>query len=142
WELPLATDAQTPIPRAARRFIRTVLTLTETAVDGDALEVRCVSPGAGRQCSSPTGVSRPERARVSLKSRLLGAVAIGFSVASCGGAPLASSGAPRFDLSPVDPVTQAPTTDQEIHNPRLVAPPPAYGNKVVRASTHARGVDS
>jgi hypothetical protein len=46
WELPVQGSDETPIPRAAQEFIRTVLLLTDTAVDGDMLEVRCATPSS------------------------------------------------------------------------------------------------
>jgi len=61
WSLPISgTDA--PIPRAARRFIVGVLVLTDAAVDGDVLEVRCVGEGprfTRRGLLAPPGASRP-----------------------------------------------------------------------------------
>lgn len=39
--LPLVTAADAPIPRAARRFILSILVVTESAEKGDLLEVRC-----------------------------------------------------------------------------------------------------
>lgn len=143
WDLPLLADAQTPIPRAASRFIRTVLTLTETAVDGDTLEIRCVNPGARRECARPVAGGRPERVLVAVRKRLLGAVAsVGLLVASCGTASLANPRAPVLDRPPVDQVTQAPSTEKEAETPRLVAPPPAYGNKIVLAAEHGSGAES
>jgi hypothetical protein len=42
WPLPLRGRPQAPIPGVAWRFILTVLTLTETAVDGDTIDVCCI----------------------------------------------------------------------------------------------------
>jgi hypothetical protein len=42
WGVPLAGPSASPLPRVAARFIRAVLALTESSVDGDALRVRCV----------------------------------------------------------------------------------------------------
>lgn len=64
WNLPIAGATDAPVPRAARRFIQAVLVLTDTAVDGDMLEVRCVGEGPrftrrgllappGTPCSNP-----------------------------------------------------------------------------------------
>lgn len=143
WDLPVVADAQTPIPRAARHFIQTVLTLTETAVDGDTVEVRCVKPGARRECAKPVADGKPERVLGALRKRLLGAVAgVGVVLASCGTASLQNPRAPLLDRPAVDKVTQAPSTDEETETPRVVAPPPAYGNKIVLAVEHESGAES
>jgi hypothetical protein len=42
WDLPIAAPAETPIPKAASRFVHAVLSLTTTAEDGDWLSVRRV----------------------------------------------------------------------------------------------------
>jgi hypothetical protein len=47
WQLPLTGNAIEPVPQVARRFIRSVLVLTDAAVDGDVLEVRCLERGEG-----------------------------------------------------------------------------------------------
>lgn len=142
WELPLEADAETPIPRAARRFIQTVLALTDTAVDGDTLEVRCVKPEGRRECPKP-GPRAPKSVLVSLKARLLGAVAtIGLLLASCGTASLERPRAPVLDRPPAAHVTKAPTADEGAEQAPLVAPPPAYGNKIVQLATHEPGVGS
>lgn len=53
WSLPVRGAPQEPVPRGAGLFIQAVLDLTETAVDGDILQVRragsrtAARPGAG-----------------------------------------------------------------------------------------------
>ena len=68
WDLPVHASDETPVPQAAREFIRAVLVLTDTAVDGDLLEVRCVDPSRrrGPERSAAHGSSVP-----TLASRLL-----------------------------------------------------------------------
>ena len=58
----------------------------------------------------------------------LAALAVG-----CGGGALSEPKAPP----PVDPETRAQPRQKD--DPRLIAPPPAYGNKVVMASTGQAG---
>lgn len=41
WDLPIAAAAASPVARAASPFVEAVLAVTETAGDGDELEVRC-----------------------------------------------------------------------------------------------------
>lgn len=49
WSLPVRGAAREPVPRGAGPFIQAVLELTETAVDGDTLQVWRVGPrSAGR----------------------------------------------------------------------------------------------
>jgi hypothetical protein len=45
WSLPVSDHDDMPVPRAARRFICAVLVLTDAAIDGDMLRVRCVGEG-------------------------------------------------------------------------------------------------
>ena len=45
WSLPVSDRNDMPVPRAARRFICAVLVLTDAAIDGDFLRVRCVGEG-------------------------------------------------------------------------------------------------
>ncbi|MDF3066583.1 MAG: hypothetical protein K0R38_2184 [Polyangiaceae bacterium] len=40
WNLPMRADAETPIPKAAGRFVNAVLALTSSAEDGDWVEIR------------------------------------------------------------------------------------------------------
>lgn len=56
WELPLAAPAETPIPKAASRFVQAVLSLTKTAEDGDWLSVRRVgdAPSFARPQTVPS----------------------------------------------------------------------------------------
>lgn len=136
WDLPLHADAETPIPRVARRFIQTVLVLTDSSVDGDTLEVRCLKPKVRSEGTRPAQSDARKRALPSLKARLLAALAtFGLLLASCGAAPLPRPQAPVLDRPPASHVTRAPGSEAGTEQAPLVAPPPAYGNKVVHSAT-------
>ncbi len=49
---PFAEDWSEPVPKAARAFVAAVLSLTQAAVAGDVLEVRC-TPSAPRVATGP-----------------------------------------------------------------------------------------
>lgn len=45
WSLPVSGTTDAPVPRAAGSFIQSVLAVTDAAVDGYVLQVRCIDAG-------------------------------------------------------------------------------------------------
>jgi hypothetical protein len=140
WQLPVDPLEAIRVVDAARSFTAAVLELTANAVDGDTLAVR-------RDGSPPRFAAKPNQrghslasaghglARLGLKSLLVAVLAAG-----CGGS-----------LPPVEASSPAVLAEQEASERSeergkageehpLVAPPPAYGNKVVKL--HARSTVS
>ena len=144
WELPLTADAETPIPRAARRFIQTVLVLTSASVDGDELEIRCVPSEtrsvAGGALAGSAGSSSAPTARVRLMAALTTVSALGlFLVAGCGAAVSQPPQGPASDASDAGQLSEARPADEHGEQAPIIAPPPAYGNKIVRSASSLAG---
>jgi hypothetical protein len=142
WDLPLAGAAEQPVPQVARRFIRTVLALTDTAVDGDVLEVRCVKPDVARGRVTAPPVAADRRGWL-LKAGLVRVLPLSALLLSA----CVSTAAPQPQLPeaqrtpPTNELTETrPQPPREIAP--IIAPPPGYGNKVVttRASQERGGV--
>ena len=144
WALPLTAAAETPVPRAARRFIQTVLVLTKASVDGDELEIRCVTSETpkvpGGALAGSAGPSSAPTARGRLVAALTAvAAALGlFLVAGCGAAVSQPTQAPLSDASEAGQLSEAHPADEQGDQAPIIAPP-AYGNKVVRSASTLAG---
>jgi hypothetical protein len=138
WELPVDADGSERVAEAAKRFVTAVLAITERVVDGDRLEVRRYG-AAPRFAKHPPGeevsasVRRPTVMGLALKAVCTGLLAIGCSAGST-----PSPKTPRgVELEQKSTTNVEQRRDQNEPDP-VVAPPPAYGNKVVRLQAHQR----
>lgn len=134
WELPITGAAEQPVPQVARRFIRTVLALTDTAVDGDVLEVRCVEPYAARgRASTPAAASTSRRGWLR-KAALVRALPLAaLLLAACVSTTAPQPEVPEAARTPANEVTETRPQPPRETAP-IVAPPPGYGNKIVKTT--------
>lgn len=120
---------RSPLPRAARLFLRAVLSLTSNAVSGDKIRLRRV------QAESEAAGDTPLAELSARLSRWLPVLALCF-MSGC--ASLTTSANPDLPRAPVVRQQEEPQAHEaetkERDEPRIVAPPPAYGNKIVRGS--------
>jgi hypothetical protein len=137
WELPVDPDGSLRVAEAAKRFVTAVLAVTERVVDGNRLEIRRYgaaprfaeeTPGPAR---APALVRRPTVMGLALKALCVGLVTIGCS----------AGWTPPPKTPPDVEAEQKSTTNVEQRREQdeqapIVAPPPAYGNKVVRLQAH------
>lgn len=120
WELPVTSPCRVHVPEAAHNFVLSVLVLTNNASQGELLQVR--------RDGEP-----PRFARASFQPKLPRIVRFGAMMLSVIGASACGPSTPRAGLAPEaeHPVAarnrRAPAPPAQ----RLVAPPPAYGNKIV-----------
>lgn len=129
WALPVEAPAEARLLDVVKPFIAAVLAVTETAVDGDIVDVRCAGGSSAHRCSSSeSNVWKTAR-------RGLASMGVAALLVACG-----SSAAPP----PVAPNEVDRQTRRDEHHaaepPPIVAPPPAYGNKIVRSDhrSHSR----
>jgi hypothetical protein len=136
WALPVNLDGSEAVAEAAKSFVTAVLALTERVVDGDRLEVRRYGAAPRFAEYAPDGeqamasVRRPTVMGLALKTACVGLLAVGCS-AGWTPPPKAPPGGDVEQKS--TNVEQRPDRDE--HDP-VFAPPPAYGNKVVRRQAH------
>jgi len=133
WELPVDPGESLRVPEAAKRFVTAVLALTELVVDGNRLEIRRygAAPRFAEQtpeaAQAPTVVRRPTVMGLALKALCVGLVAIGCSAGWT--PPPKTPPDVEAEQKPTTNVEQRPGQDEQTP---IVAPPPAYGNKIVR----------
>lgn len=123
WDLPVPGDADSRLLSAAKPFIASVLTLTEAAVDGDAL-------GVEREGRAPAffRAEPSEPAPKAPRFTALGLAAIGVAAMLVGCA--AATPKPPEPASERALETELEQRERD-ERPPVVAPPPAWGNKVV-----------
>lgn len=136
WPLPGPELGCGSVADQAAYFIASVLSLTEQAIDGDTIEVR-------REGPPPRFASRTRSAGLARAGRY-GASVLGVAFSAFCALALATACSTGLS-SPQTPsgadMEQRPTTNLERHHPEqdqapVVAPPAAYGNKVVLESLH------
>jgi hypothetical protein len=141
WELPVDPGGSLRVPEAAKRFVTAVLAVTERVVDGNRLEIRRYG-AAPRFAEQTHGVAQaPPLVRLATVMGLaLKALCVGLAASGC-----SAGWTPPPKTPPDIEAEQKPTTNVEQRREQderapIVAPPPAYGNKVVRlqASQTAR----
>lgn len=135
WELPVVVGGRAGrVSESAKHFVAAVMLLTENVVDGDRLDVRRhgTPPRFARsRAGDGYGVVSTPRVRWSrlpLKAMIVAAFAVGCS----------AGWTPPPKTPPDVEAEQEATTNVERRNVEdrqepILAPPPAYGNKVVRA---------
>jgi hypothetical protein len=135
WQLPVHPDGSQQVAEAAKSFVTAVLALTERVIDGDRLEVRRYGAAPrfakhppGEQGSAP--VRRPTVMGLALKAVCVGLLAMGCSA----GRTPPPDAPPDVEFEHKATSVEQPR-DQDERDP-VVAPPPAYGNKVVRLQAH------
>lgn len=122
---------RSPLPGTARQFLRAALSLTRDAVSGDKIRLRRLDAKSGTTGGAPsTGPSGHV-------SKWLPVLVL-CCCCSVGCASLGTSANPDLPRAPVvrqhkEPQAHEAETNQR-DEPRIVAPPPAYGNKIVRGS--------
>ena len=125
WELPVMSPSRVRVPEAAHNFVWSVLVLTNNAAQGEHLQVR--------RDGEP-----PRFARCSFQPKLPRIVRFGTMMlcvigASACGTSTRSALAPEAEHPVAAGSPRAPTPPPQ----RVVAPPPAYGNKIV-TGIHSR----
>jgi len=122
WALPVEARAEAGLLAVAKPFLVAVLAVTEAAVDGDFVEVR-------REGALSQGGSEPESGpRRGVKHSLL-SMGLAALLVACGSTAAAPPVAPTGE----EHVQITQEEQKAPESPPIVAPPPAYGNKIVRA---------
>lgn len=131
WRLPGAGGDSAAVAESAKKFVATVLSLTERVVDGDTLEVRRhgAAPRFIRRSSDASCVTRATRPGAGRSwVTAVGMLALGVAC-SAPRVPSPETPSVRDSLGRCSELARGgrPTLDGP-----CVAPPPAYGNKVVK----------
>jgi hypothetical protein len=140
WDLPVISDGSAPIAEAAKYFVIAVLSITERAVDGERLEIRRFGPPPRFAARKPeeeqprATVRRPTVMGLALKALCVGLLAVGCS----SGWTMPPKTPPELE-DEQKATKNAEQRDERDERQPVVAPPPAYGNKVVRLQANDTG---
>jgi hypothetical protein len=140
WKLPTPEAAGQAVVVEAKRFILAVLELTERSVDGDTIAVQRLGASPRFATGAPldaraAGVARrPGPTRFALQALLAAAL----SVACSSGWTMPPKTPPDVQAEK-EATTNVEQKEREDEREPVVAPPPAYGNKVVRLQARGDG---
>lgn len=132
WTLPIGKRGDALVPETAQPFVAAVLALTERVVDGEMIDVRrygaapSFAGAKARAEDAAASAGRPTVLGLALKA--LAALAL---VAGCSGGWTPPPKTPP-DVDAEQKSTNVERKALEKDREPIEAPPPAYGNKVVR----------
>lgn len=122
WSLPIEADRAAPVPKAASAFIKAVLVLTQSAAAGDTLEVRVAERSRISTAPPPRAGSFSVVWLPPLVSLCL------IMTTSCASPQSLRATTPSEPVPLHQPVSESVPVPADAP---LLAPPPAYGNKIV-----------